>query len=170
MRRFGNFRPGRGFTLVEMLTTLSVIGVLLAIAAPGLRSLALNQGVKSAAFDLFSALQYARSEAIKRPGQTVTLKSGATSDGAWSTGWRLVFSTPPSTVETSIRTWTAASNISIADKNSPALTAVSFTNDGHASAAPKLEVKSASTVNGVSTRCVKVDLIGRPLASLGPCS
>jgi len=85
-----NAKSSAGFTAVELLVTLTIVGVMLALAAPGLRTLTLNQGVKSAAFDLFSALEYARSEAIKRPSETVTLKAGAASDGAWSTGWRIL--------------------------------------------------------------------------------
>lgn len=155
----------RGFTLVELVVIVSLIGILLAVAAPGMRDLTLNQGVKSAAFDLFAALEYARSEAIKRPSETVTLKSGATSDGAWSTGWRLLDGS-----SNIIRTWNVASAITVTDKNSTPLTSVTFGKDGRVTAAPKLEVKSATTVNGVSPRCVKVDLSGRPSTKLGGCS
>ena len=95
-----------GFTAVELIVTLTIVGVLLALAAPGLRQLTLNQGVKSAAFDMMSALQYARSEAIKRPSETVTLKAGASSDGAWSTGWRILDGAGDK-----IQSWTGASNI-----------------------------------------------------------
>jgi prepilin-type N-terminal cleavage/methylation domain-containing protein len=63
----------RGFTLVELVVTVTLLGVLLTIAIPGLQQLTLNQGVKSAAFDLFSALEYARSVSITRPGVFVTL-------------------------------------------------------------------------------------------------
>ena len=165
MNRRLDSRFARGFTLVELVTTVALIGVLLALAAPGLRTLTLNQGVKSAAFDLFAALEYARSEAIKRPSETVTLKSGATSDGAWSTGWRLLDGS-----SNIIRSWTVASNISVTDKNGTPLTSVTFKKDGHATAAPKLEVAPATAVDGVSARCVKVDLIGRPSANAGGCS
>jgi len=156
-----------GFTLIEMAVTLTLIGILLAIAAPGFRQLTLNQGVKTAAFDLFAALQYARSEAIKRPGETVTLKAGASVDGAWSTGWRLLDGAGDK-----IRSWTVASNINVADKNGTPLTQITFGKDGHLSAspAPKLEVEPTTTVSGVATRCVKVDLIGRPFAVMGACS
>ena len=47
-----NIRTDAGFTAVELLVTLTLIGVLLALAAPGLRQLTLNQGVKTAAFDM----------------------------------------------------------------------------------------------------------------------
>ena len=154
-----------GFTLVEMLTTITLLGVLLAIGVPAFQKLTLNQGVKSAAFDIFSALEYARSEAIKRPGETVTLKAGAASDGAWSTGWRLV-----NGANTILRSWTVASNITVADKNATPLTQVTFAKDGHLTAAPKLEVKPSTTTTGVDARCIVVDLIGRASSKTGGCS
>ena len=153
-----------GFTAVELIVTLALIGILLALAAPGLRQLTLNQGVKSAAFDMMSALQYARSEAIKRPSETVTLKAGATADGAWTTGWRILDGAGDK-----IRSWTVASNVTVADTNGTPLTQVTFGKDGHLTAAPKLQVSSTSTVAGVGPRCVRVDLMGRPYASLGAC-
>lgn len=154
-----------GFTLIELAVTITLIGILLALAAPGLRQLTLNQGVKTAAFDLVSALQYARSEAIKRPSETVTLKSGAASDGAWSTGWRLLDGAGDK-----LRSWTVASDISITDKNGTPLTQVTFGKDGHLTATPKLEVTPATTISGVGPRCIKVDLVGRPTAMMGTCS
>ena len=154
-----------GFTAVELLVTLTIVGVLLALAAPGLRQLTLNQGVKSAAFDLFSALEYARSEAIKRPSETVTLKAGAVSDGAWSTGWRILDGAGDV-----IRSWTIAPSVTVADTNGTPLTQVTFGKDGHLTAAPKLQVSPSTTVAGVGPRCVKVDLMGRPYAMNAACS
>jgi type IV fimbrial biogenesis protein FimT len=160
-----SFRASAGFTLIELVVTVTLLGVLLSIAVPGFRQLTLNQGVKSAAFDVFSALEYARSEAIKRPGETVTLKAGASSDGAWSTGWRLLDGSG-----NKLRSWTVASNITVADKNGTPLTQVTFSNDGHVTATPKLEVKPTASVTGVDARCVEVDLIGRPRSKMGSCS
>jgi len=157
-------RRSAGFTLIEMVITVTLLGVLLAIAVPSFQQLILNQVVKSAVFDAFSALEYARSEAIKRPGETVTLKAGAASDGAWSTGWRLL-----NGAGTILRSWTVAPNITVTDKNGTPLTQVRFFKDGHADGAPKLEVKSATTFSGVDARCVKLDLIGRATSHAGGC-
>src|SRR3954451_6720933 len=61
-RRFGM----RGFSLIEMLTTMSVLVILLAIAAPGLASLTSANAVSAAESDLATVIVLARSEALKR--------------------------------------------------------------------------------------------------------
>lgn len=88
----------RGFTLVELLVTLAIGAILLAIAVPGYAFL-INAGRLTAVTnDLVSALQLARSEAIKR-GMRVTVckTSNATAatpacdaTASWQQGW-LVF-------------------------------------------------------------------------------
>jgi len=65
---------------------------------------------------------------------------------------------------------TVAPSITVADTNGTPLTQVTFGKDGHLTAAPKLQVSPSTTVNGVGPRCVKVDLMGRPYASMGACS
>src|SRR6478736_4154108 len=69
-----------------------VVVVLITIAVPSYRQLIVSQGIKTASFDLYSALEYARSEAIKRPSATVVLCAGnsTANNGAWGTGWRVV--------------------------------------------------------------------------------
>ena len=161
-------KPNRnvaGFTLIELVTTVTLLGILLAIAVPSFRQLTLNQGVKSAAFDLFSALQYTRSEAIKRPGQTITLVPVSGSD--WTTGWKLLVGSG-----TVLRTWNVASNLSISvkDDGGTSLSSITFARDGHVSSAPPTaEISPTVSVAGVFSRCVKVDLIGRPTSTLGGC-
>jgi type IV fimbrial biogenesis protein FimT len=157
-------RVSSGFTLIELIVTLSVIGVLLAISAPGMRQLTLNQGAKTAAFDLFSALVYARSEAIKRPGETVTLQPVSASGGQWVSGFYV-----RDGAGDKLRSWTVASSITVADKNSTPVTSISFGKDGRLTVTPKLEVNLSSSVSGVSPRCIRVDLTGRPYAALGAC-
>jgi type IV fimbrial biogenesis protein FimT len=88
-------RGARGVTLLEMLTTVTVLGVLGAIALPGFNNLRHDARRTAAVNDFFHALFLARSESITR-GQMVSLcKSGdgetCTHRGIeWSSGW-LVF-------------------------------------------------------------------------------
>jgi type IV fimbrial biogenesis protein FimT len=167
-RKLGvNRKRSAAFTLVEMVVVVTLVGVLLMIAVPSFRTLILNQGIKTASYDLFSALQYARSEAIKRNGNTI-LKAGASADGAWIAGWRVVDSS-----NNVLRSWGAASNLTIAETANGGATSITFARDGHISAPaqpPRLQVDPSASVSGVSTRCVGVDLIGRPTTKMGTCS
>ncbi|WP_310446603.1 GspH/FimT family pseudopilin [Thiobacillus sp.] len=83
-----------GFTLIELIITLAIAGILLAIAVPNFISFVQNSRLTNQANDFVTALNYARSEAIKR-GVRTTVCSRATDDSCagsttWDAGW-LVF-------------------------------------------------------------------------------
>ena len=163
-------RTCAGFTALEMLITMLVLAVILVIAVPSFQQMIRNQGIKTASFDLFSALEYTRSEAIKRPGNIVTLCAGdsTANDGAWAKGWRLVISPCSSDP---LRTWTTASSLIISDKAGGA-TSITFGKDGHVmspATAPKLQMDPAVSPAGVSSRCVQISLAGRPNTLVGAC-
>ncbi len=86
-----------GFTLIEMVITIVVAIVLLGIAIPSFRFMMANNRATTQANALYSALNYARSEAIGRK-TTVTVCSKATANsttttcganGDWSNGWHV---------------------------------------------------------------------------------
>jgi type IV fimbrial biogenesis protein FimT len=84
----GKVRRSAGFSLIEMLTTMSILAILLAIASPGLASLTSANALSAAQGELASALMLARGEALKR-GTTVGLMatnpvSGAEFSGGWT--------------------------------------------------------------------------------------
>ena len=54
---FGRSSAARGFTLVELMTVLAVLGVVAASAVPGLQSFAASQKVKSLSYDLASGIR-----------------------------------------------------------------------------------------------------------------
>ncbi|MEO8836320.1 MAG: GspH/FimT family pseudopilin [Caldimonas sp.] len=79
-----------GFSLVELLTTMSVLAILLAIASPGLASLVSANALSAVQGQLAASLMLARGEAMKR-GATVGLAAIAPVSGAeFSAGW-LIF-------------------------------------------------------------------------------
>lgn len=54
----------RGFTLIELMVTLSVLAIITMIATPSLASALENQKLKQAALDVKIALQQARTQAV----------------------------------------------------------------------------------------------------------
>jgi type IV fimbrial biogenesis protein FimT len=78
-----------GFTLIELMVTVAILAILLAVGVPSFRSMVENNRIRAVGNDLVVALQFARSEAIKR-GASVTLCSSddqASCSGAWTDGW-----------------------------------------------------------------------------------
>ncbi len=78
-----------GFTLIELMVTVSVLAILLGIGVPSFRAMIEGNRITTVANDLVSGLQFARSEAVKR-GANVTLCSTndqSTCSGTWVEGW-----------------------------------------------------------------------------------
>ena len=74
---------GRGFTIIEMLMVVAILGIFAGLAAPSMADLLASTAVKGAATDLYSSLIVARSEAIKRRTNATVAPVGAD----WRTGW-----------------------------------------------------------------------------------
>lgn len=55
-----------GFTLIELMVTIAVAAILLAVAVPSFRHLIISNRLTTAANDVVTALTVARSESIKR--------------------------------------------------------------------------------------------------------
>ena len=84
-----------GFTLVELLVTIVVATVLLAVGVPAFKDFIKNNRVTAQTNDLVSAIQLARAEALKRGAETVVCASNITAKctgkDTWADGW-IVFS------------------------------------------------------------------------------
>jgi type IV fimbrial biogenesis protein FimT len=82
-------RGSRGFTLLELMVTLTVAGILLGVGVPSFVDMVRNNRATANINELSTAFAIARSEAIRRGGNiTVCRSSDALTCGTdWADGW-----------------------------------------------------------------------------------
>jgi type IV fimbrial biogenesis protein FimT len=82
-----SLKTSHGFTIIELLTTMAIAGVLIAIALPNYQAMVRNGCMTTSTNSLVASLQLARSEAIKNR-TLITLEAGdITANNLWGTGW-----------------------------------------------------------------------------------
>jgi len=154
-------RPRRqhGFTLVEMVIVVFIVGVLATLAGPMFSDFIIQQSIRNAAYELMSDLTFARSEAVKR-NVSVTMSKTLTGAGAWTGGWKIAAGA------STLRQHPAlAANITVNMTNA----SVDFLLNGRASGLAKFTIDDAGGKASIVARCVSVDPGGRPQSVEGAC-
>lgn len=85
-------RPPRGFTAIELMVVVAILGILAALAAPSFTETVKRYRVTSVRDDMTAAIQWARSEAIRRRVQvgfvrTATCPATLATPDDWDCGW-----------------------------------------------------------------------------------
>ncbi|MHB1706091.1 MAG: GspH/FimT family pseudopilin [Acidithiobacillus sp.] len=89
-RNMGGVPQQRGLTLVELVVTIAIAAILMAIAMPSFSTFLVNSRIKNAAGRLQQDLQWARAEAIKE-NQVVTVNlTGTLSAAAPACSWAVI--------------------------------------------------------------------------------
>lgn len=143
-----------GFSLVELMIVVALIGVVSAIAAPSLRDYVGNQRMKSAASDLIMSALIARSEALKR-NTAIFLVPANTATG-YESGWCVMVTNaacdPMSPSNDVMRIFPRNSHVNYGTG------IVSFNTSGRLLAAVNVSVTDAE--GSLPARCVTIDVTG----------
>ena len=162
----------RGFTLLELMAALTVIGILLTVGVPTFVDVVRSNRATSNANELVNALTIARSEAIRRGVRVSMCRSndGASCSGTWSNGWIIFIDTaatdetdPPSVGEL-LRVWPAPSGGAAVTTNPAGMDWVRFLPRGDVRTDVALPVSfeiEPADCNGEQGRNVELNAIGR---------
>lgn len=169
-----------GFTLIELITALAILGIFLAIAIPNYAAIVQNNAIRVASNDLMAALMLARTEAVKR---NVPVSICATSDqnfsacgSNWRLGW-LVFVNP--TGGTTLVNTPTAPLLRVVPINNPNITVtfspnkniITYQGTGFPSTstgALTITIKSSSC-SGNAGRNLALSITGNPTATSVSC-
>jgi type IV fimbrial biogenesis protein FimT len=160
----------RGFTMVELVVTMCIAAVLMALAAPSMSSYLGNRRVANASYDLQAALMNTRAEAVKRNSIVYMC---AIDGSTWTSGWKIAFGVAncSSLADTNVTNQQDSySTVTIVEKGSAA--SLSFGQDGRLTTGSslKFQVDPAVSASGVSSRCVSLNPSGLPSTATGTCS
>jgi len=169
-------RAGRGFTLIEIMVTITVAGILLAIGVPAFQNFVQNDRDIGQANSLVGSLNYARSEAIKRGfGITVCPSGGGTTcvggSTAWAAGWIVVDTNnadcggAPCPVLQSVPAMSGSNTLTPAGAAATGITFLSSGLPTPATTNPALTIRICDTRGAAFARDVEVNSTGRVASS-----
>jgi type IV fimbrial biogenesis protein FimT len=161
---------GSGFTLIELIMTITIGAILLAIGVPSFKYVTSANRASSEINALLGDMQFARGEAIKE-GVTVTICAAANGappclgTTAWQSGW-IVFSDFAGTgvfggtdVLLKMQKTFSSTDALTADNG---ITSVTFSREGFTSSLPGPVIFRLQTnpVNANYTRCLSATIVG----------
>ena len=159
----------RGFSLIELMVTIAVLAILLAIGLPSFQGSMRSNLVATGANELIASISLARSEAIRSPGGAGICASadGSSCNGAsWNDGW-IVWNdldgngSPGGTDERVLRRVEAIAKLDI-ETDDPDATTITFDTRGVVGSSFEFTVQPDSCPTGqLLVREINLTLIGQ---------
>lgn len=167
----------RGFTLIEMMIVVALMGVVMSFAVPSVRSLIDTQKMKTATFDLVTTVMVARSEAVKFGDTQGVSISIVPQGGDYNNGWCVVFTSAsacsvsaPGADVMRVNAPTAKVTYSVFSCGATPCV-ITFGKSGRLSGGSSIKLQVANDDgNSELTRCVTVDTAGNAQVKVGACS
>ncbi|WP_428819020.1 GspH/FimT family pseudopilin [Microbulbifer sp. MCCC 1A16149] len=163
----------RGLTLIELLVTMAVLAIIVGIAVPSFNTMVQNQRSLALGEDLAGALNFARSESVKR-GARITLcgtTNGSECNGGWTDSWIVVVDTATTddaaapvvaNADAVLRFWEAPDNNAAltATQGGNAITFVRFTRKGMLGRSSSGDVTMNASFEGCGSNSARVITVG----------
>ena len=145
-----------GFTLVELVVTIAIVGILASVAIPSFSSSIATTRARSVATDLYMTLVKARSEAVKR-NTAVIISPG---ESGWNKGWTVY---PANAEDMVLENHTIAAEVTISGPGN-----VRYNSSGRVTGAVSFNI-SATMGAATAERCVAISLSGLPTIKSAAC-
>jgi len=159
----------KGFTLIELMVTLAVLAVVASVAVPSFSTMINNNRSVTLAEDMAGALNYARSEAVKRSTNVTLCASadGSACDGTWTDHWIVFVDTASENAAIPVvggvlRQWQPPGGNAVvsAKQNSVDVGFVRFTGKGLLGVSASGSVEINSSVSGCAANAGRTLTIG----------
>ena len=159
-------RHGRGFTVIELMLTIVVLGFLAALAVPSFNQMITRNNLAAASNDLVVALLTARSEAVKRECW-VSVSNNGSADDEWELGWsanvidQSISGISGCAAQEVVRHEVSSNNLDIVAAGNIG-TAVTYDSEGRARGLAGANTDFFTLTLDSQTRVVCLSLFGRP--------
>lgn len=154
-----------GFTLIELMVTLTVAAILMGLAVPAFRSFLQNDRLMTQAAQLSAALYMARAEAVKQDAPVLVCASadGATCSNSdtWETGWIVVSNAAGATPIQVVRSLSVGTTL----RASGAAFQIAFQSNGMLNVAAPVGFHLCDARGGTYARYLQVGVTGNIVAS-----
>jgi len=150
-----------GFTMMQLLVTVALIGIISSIAMPSLTGLLVSNKLTAYANQLVTGLNVARSEAVKRNTRVTLRKKG---DSGYESGWNIFLDTNgnntfESGTDTLIKTFEAFPSGYTLIGNNVIVNFIAYQADGTSNVSGSFAVCYAGHI--VGAKLVTVNTVGR---------